>query len=607
MRILLVGLPASGKTFLSRALARHLGLPVLRVDDQRRLIGDGTVAGEYAARSAFLSACGSLDDVIVETAGLGTHRVALRQALASRFTPLLIATVWCDEALRVERLGQRHVDVPHPDWGLAPTWGAERQAATLREDVAGGFWAYRPGWRHVEVRGDDDVEAAIASILAELGDAATGSWDSMALRVATTLGIGVGAVHSIDLRATTQADRPSPERAWEVVTPEVDGADIARLAASFVDEGRRVVFAPAGARMWNLVVVESDERPRISVRIPHRRDPSAVDWLARFVERMERAAATRGASDAWAWFTEATEALEALMRGWWSARTGQPIPWGSPMPPVRGLLPPALRKAFRDVAPGLDLAESGQDADRLLAFAEALTDDLGDRPEAAFLGTWLPSLRWAAFVRDGLWNFRDVARLSDGRLRGGVLFRGSSPARYAGGAEASLFESWLDATRVRVAVDLREVGEAGARSYIAAWPDRLRYVPTPFDWTPRDGAARSTHEAEYVRLFEDNRHAIHDALEHVALGDDAVLVHCHAGMDRTGVVVAIAGLLCGLPREVVVSDYLASGGTTVPHRMHELLDHLDRRGGVSELAVNLGLSDQVVGRLRARLLRTQAS
>jgi len=42
-------------------------------------------------------------------------------------------------------------------------------------------------------------------------------------------------------------------------------------------------------------------------------------------------------------------------------------------------------------------------------------------------------------------------------------------------------------------------------------------------------------------------------------GDGAVLVHCAAGMDRTGVVVALALDAAGVEREAVVADYAATG------------------------------------------------
>lgn len=603
MRLVLVGLPASGKTFLSRQLAERLGRPVLRVDDQRRLVGDGTVAGEYSARAGFLRACALLDDVIIETAGLGAHRVALRQALASRPAPVCVATVWCEESLRVERLMARHVHVPHPDWGLPPTWGVERQTATLRKDFIDGFWSYRPDWRHIEVRGDEDVEDAIGRLVGFLDAAAQRACpDPTQAQCARALRVGWQGLVPVETRAPGQALRPTFERSWELVTPECDAVDLERAARELTAPDRRIVTAPSGPDSWVLVAVESEGHPRVTVRLPMRRATHPIDWMARFVERMERAATSRGASDAWAWFSESTEALDALMRGWWSAKTGTEVTWGSPLPPVRGGLPEPLRKRFRDVASGLDLASSHEDAERLLSFAESLAEDVTDRSAASFLESWLPALRWAVFVRDGLWNFRDVARHARGALRSGVLFRGSSPTRYSDSDSGQVLISWLDATLVRAAVDLRTRDELEKHPYAAPWRDRLERRHTPFDGASQLSTPLADGTTGYVRMFEQNRHAIREALTFLAGHEHPLLVHCHAGMDRTGVVVAVVGHLCSVPRESLLCDYLASGGTTAPPRMEDLLSHLEGIGGPASVARHLDLAEGVLDKLRSRLM-----
>ena len=55
----------------------------------------------------------------------------------------------------------------------------------------------------------------------------------------------------------------------------------------------------------------------------------------------------------------------------------------------------------------------------------------------------------------------------------------------------------------------------------------------------------------------------------IARADGAVLVHCAAGKDRTGVVVAIALDAGGVDRETIVSDYLATD-----ERIHAIFDRL---------------------------------
>jgi hypothetical protein len=599
MRILLVGLPGAGKTTLSRRLAERLGLPVLRVDDHRRLVGDGMIGSEYRARAGFLDACATTPRAIIETAGLGTHRVGLRLALASLPTPVCVATVWCDEALRVERLLARRTGVPQPDWGLPPTWEADKQAARLREDHSTGFWRVREDWQHLEVRGDADLsvaEALILDVVSQIGDDQPTEQQAA---IARALRVGWRSVVPTDLRAPSQAHRPTEERGYVVRSPECDEHALAELVESLRRDGARVVVAPSGPAAWTVVALRNDGE-RVGIELLLRRPLPAAAWTSRFVERMERAAVSRGASDAWACFSESTEALDALLRAAWSAHTRTPLAWSDPSPDARAVLSPHLRKSFRDVAPGLDLARSHADAERLLDFAEQVAHELPDAEAAASLLEWIPFLRWAALVRDGLWNFRDAARYSEGVLRPGLVFRGSSPTRYSD-ASGALLQRWLEGTQVVRTIDLRNEIESAASPYPSDWSSKLDRRHLAFAGAPKDEETPRSGAPEYVRMFERNQHVIRDALADIADASHPLLVHCHAGMDRTGVLIAVVGYLCSVPRRALRTDYLASGGTTAPGRIEGLLDHLEALGGPSEVAARLELPEGVLERIRSRL------
>jgi protein-tyrosine phosphatase len=66
----------------------------------------------------------------------------------------------------------------------------------------------------------------------------------------------------------------------------------------------------------------------------------------------------------------------------------------------------------------------------------------------------------------------------------------------------------------------------------------------------------------YLGYLEDRPDQVVAALRGVAAASGAVLVHCAAGKDRTGVVVALALTAAGVRREAVVADYAASGERT---------------------------------------------
>lgn len=119
------------------------------------------------------------------------------------------------------------------------------------------------------------------------------------------------------------------------------------------------------------------------------------------------------------------------------------------------------------------------------------------------------------------------------------------------------------------------------------------------------------------------------ALRAIARSDGATLVHCAAGKDRTGVVVALALSVAGATREAIVADYLATGENIEaivarlaasptyadeirrhdphshvpqPGAMERVLGFLDREhGGPERWLLGAGMSADELDALRARL------
>jgi protein tyrosine/serine phosphatase len=63
----------------------------------------------------------------------------------------------------------------------------------------------------------------------------------------------------------------------------------------------------------------------------------------------------------------------------------------------------------------------------------------------------------------------------------------------------------------------------------------------------------------YLGYLEDRPEEVVGALRSIASAEGAALVHCAAGKDRTGVVVALALTAVGVRPEAVVADYAATG------------------------------------------------
>jgi len=63
----------------------------------------------------------------------------------------------------------------------------------------------------------------------------------------------------------------------------------------------------------------------------------------------------------------------------------------------------------------------------------------------------------------------------------------------------------------------------------------------------------------YLKYLADRPDSIVGALEDIAHGPGPVLVHCAAGKDRTGVVVAMALSAVGAERQAIIDDYVVTG------------------------------------------------
>ena len=270
---------------------------------------------------------------------------------------------------------------------------------------------------------------------------------------------------------------------------------------------------------------------------------------------------------------------------------------------------------------------------------------------------------------EGTVNTRDVGGLPtvDGRTtRPGVLLRSDNLQDLT----AADVDRLVGELGLRTVVDLRSTGEvhlegptplAGSPvrhhqlSLIPEWdgePDREeveraveqavehhtptlaeRALPT-IDMTPDDDPTDLVHH--YVGYLQSAGPNVARALKVLADPDaGTTLVHCAAGKDRTGVVVALALSLAGVTREAVVADYVRSAeraaqilarlqgtssygpslaGTSVADvtpraaSIAGLLDHVDRAyGGPHALAAALGVSEEEVARLGVRLLGSSPS
>jgi protein-tyrosine phosphatase len=193
-------------------------------------------------------------------------------------------------------------------------------------------------------------------------------------------------------------------------------------------------------------------------------------------------------------------------------------------------------------------------------------------------------------------NLRDLRglRTADGRLvRRGVLYRSEAPhPDWADGAEVPV---WPPAT----VVDLRSPEECAAPHPFAEVA-AVHPVPLGASLAPALAARRLADldlASVYRHLVTDAADAIGRIVRIVANGPFPVLVHCTAGKDRTGIVIAVLLRAAGVRRDDVVADYLRTSAN-LPRLWSALRAagvHLPRRGALLEVHADAlhGVLDEI--------------
>lgn len=206
----------------------------------------------------------------------------------------------------------------------------------------------------------------------------------------------------------------------------------------------------------------------------------------------------------------------------------------------------------------------------------------------------------------GCRNVRDLGGLpmkSGGQTRSGVLVRADSLDRLTPAGVAA-----VRATGAGRILDLRSVWELPEQPHPFQDDPIYRLLPFIDDNRDheRDRAVEQTRADLYRGSVDRNGRQIAAAVAEIVAAPPApVVVHCLAGVDRTGMLAAIVLDTIGVDRTAISEDYAASeqAPDTLPAvTIIELLEHLDHAyGGAHAYLEQHGVTGEQLATLRARL------
>lgn len=208
-------------------------------------------------------------------------------------------------------------------------------------------------------------------------------------------------------------------------------------------------------------------------------------------------------------------------------------------------------------------------------------------------------------IQNQIPNFRDLAEFNQSYIKPNMIYRSSSPIFYQ---SLELLEDFRS-LGIRNIMDLRSVIEIGNSSYDDFFISEIKYnwIHLDISFPPYIMAEKGlTHLSLYKQfcwytLFY-NKVQIRKIF--TLLADDLsyrIIIHCHAGRDRTGIISSLILLLMRAPVVNIIQDYLATDTLTQSEDIEYILKMVEEVGGINAYLNDCGIDGAVQQKIRQYL------
>ena len=200
--------------------------------------------------------------------------------------------------------------------------------------------------------------------------------------------------------------------------------------------------------------------------------------------------------------------------------------------------------------------------------------------------------------RDLLWNFRDVAWACPDIVKNGALFRSSALPRFE---QSEALRNVLKVNKIQRIIDLRLPWEIDRYPYRNT---ETEIVSIPMYICPlEDRRIFRGNWPDLVLLLNCD-----SEIKHIfTLLSESVptAIHCHAGRDRTGVVVTLVMLTIGVPIQCVKKDFLSSNMGLKAEEFDILIEAVNSHGGVEGILASFEIDEKTIEGIRRWLRRNE--
>ena len=174
-----------------------------------------------------------------------------------------------------------------------------------------------------------------------------------------------------------------------------------------------------------------------------------------------------------------------------------------------------------------------------------------------------------------LLNFRDIGGVKaygKSSVREGIVFRSANPDNLKNDDIEKLLS-----LNVRTIIDLRAPGEISNKKAPIENAERLS-LPLDFQQITRERMKPVIYRKDaqniiaeisntlYLEILDASAPVFRQVMEIlISPGNSPVLIHCQAGKDRTGIIIALILLAMGVERESIINDFMKSNETLIPY------------------------------------------
>jgi protein-tyrosine phosphatase len=198
----------------------------------------------------------------------------------------------------------------------------------------------------------------------------------------------------------------------------------------------------------------------------------------------------------------------------------------------------------------------------------------------------MTSQRFTEHNFEGLFNFRDVSGLNPTHkksIKPNVLFRSDA----FGDATEDDTQRLLGELGINRVIDLRTDRELLSENPSPLLRDGVSYLRRAIDSGPGNAIENATPgnrlALRYLQYFDYGRESIVSAVRDMSEeGQWHTVIHCRAGKDRTGVVMAVLLSLIGVPDNEIAEDYSLTA-LAMPEIMNRLRQSPTYRDNVKKL------------------------